>query len=61
MEQDYREPNLTDLLELMNALDELREKYRVSWDYLQQLTQLVDDYFTESWSVPPMILTGQEE
>jgi len=61
MEQDYREPNLTDLLELINALDEVREKYRVSWVYLQQLTDLIDDYFTESWSFTPMILAGQEE
>ena len=52
----YKEPDLTDMLELMNALDEVREKYNVSWDYLQQLTELVDDFFSEAWNNPPMIL-----
>lgn len=60
VEENYGEPNLTDLLELINALDELHKKYKVSWDYLQQLTQLIDDYYTEHWNFPPMILTADQ-
>jgi len=57
---EYREPSLTDLLELINALDEICTKYKVSWDYLQQLTQLIDDFFVEGWNFPPMILTADQ-
>ncbi len=60
MLDDHKEPNLTDLLELINALDEICTKYKVSWDYLQQLTQLVDDYFAEVWNSQPMILTADQ-